>query len=578
MNQESVRSLKVVNPLQSAVVHSRDVGLAEVGLAEVAWVNKLCEGLDMPYNTDILKSLSLLVIILQVLKYDISKEELEDILSVSKSKPVVAIHNDIDDIINEMTSSMLSLGDNKKITYSYVMGELGGYVMRDRNIMILLIKNMMNVFKLNISINVTHKGRVVSSDLSILLNNCDIMINQLISIIRTIGSQTHNKSMSQRKLSIMKMMHKTMGVYNTALNKLKQSLEIELPEYVSSIDKYLYRLILSINSFDVGKYTLVRGEREEREPILKSLRVNYDGTSCILSAFPPCSRMTSTIVKMKSKHFDMSPSEFYLLTQVGLERMRPSDLKLVGKHTYVSPTNKSFGDVIIRNTMVRLYSNIEILHGDTSVCVETYNSKMLILLTGHAEVTPKLLYKQGVLSNEKYSIAEVKQYGYVLLYQLSLERKLSELADRRRYTDIANGKILREIYPYTTMCCYREACSSYNKKILVDVDESRTYVCNTCNIAEMCTLCSSNSHEGPCNTDEDTQTESMLHRCPSCNIGLEKIDGCNHITCKCRIQFCWVCDTIFEQDPPPNTQPYNVSISMRSHYAGNACNQFDNDE
>ena len=146
----------------------------------------------------------------------------------------------------------------------------------------------------------------------------------------------------------------------------------------------------------------------------------------------------------------------------------------------------------------------------------------------------------------------------------------------RRYTDITNEKA--HFYPYTTICCYREECSSYGKKILTNVGALRDFICTTCRIAEMCTLCSSNSHEGPCYADEDTQTESMIHRCPSCNIGLEKSEGCNHITCKCKVQFCWLCDTIFTQDPPPNTLSSNVSISIRNHYSGNGCRQFDSDD
>jgi len=31
-------------------------------------------------------------------------------------------------------------------------------------------------------------------------------------------------------------------------------------------------------------------------------------------------------------------------------------------------------------------------------------------------------------------------------------------------------------------------------------------------------------------------------RCPRCLIPIEKINGCNHMVCKCKYEFCWICN------------------------------------
>jgi len=36
-------------------------------------------------------------------------------------------------------------------------------------------------------------------------------------------------------------------------------------------------------------------------------------------------------------------------------------------------------------------------------------------------------------------------------------------------------------------------------------------------------------------------------KCPSCETSIEKIDGCNHMTCICGAEFCWNCHKYYEQ-------------------------------
>lgn len=54
-----------------------------------------------------------------------------------------------------------------------------------------------------------------------------------------------------------------------------------------------------------------------------------------------------------------------------------------------------------------------------------------------------------------------------------------------------------------------------------------------------------------CNVSLDEATEQLLssHKlCPNCHVKVHKYEGCNHMTCRCGIQFCYVCVNEYEKD------------------------------
>jgi E3 ubiquitin-protein ligase RNF14 len=60
---------------------------------------------------------------------------------------------------------------------------------------------------------------------------------------------------------------------------------------------------------------------------------------------------------------------------------------------------------------------------------------------------------------------------------------------------------------------------------------------------------------------EDSLSEEWLHenskKCPHCSTHIQKIDGCNKMTCtKCRALFCWLCNTRLSRNNPYSH--YNV--------------------
>ena len=89
-------------------------------------------------------------------------------------------------------------------------------------------------------------------------------------------------------------------------------------------------------------------------------------------------------------------------------------------------------------------------------------------------------------------------------------------------------------------------------------DDGRMFQCGDCDV-RVCTSCHIQYHDGlTCAMYQSAKTgegsvdmwikESPTTRkgCPSCKIGIEKIDGCNHMTCTaCKAHICWVCLAFF---------------------------------
>jgi len=73
--------------------------------------------------------------------------------------------------------------------------------------------------------------------------------------------------------------------------------------------------------------------------------------------------------------------------------------------------------------------------------------------------------------------------------------------------------------------------------------ESRILVCPLC-MTESCADCRDSSHPGmTCLQYSEKQFEQIdIQVCPRCKTKVEKVEGCNHMTCLfCRYEFCWIC-------------------------------------
>ena len=63
--------------------------------------------------------------------------------------------------------------------------------------------------------------------------------------------------------------------------------------------------------------------------------------------------------------------------------------------------------------------------------------------------------------------------------------------------------------------------------------------------------------------------------CPKCTAPVDKIEGCNHMTCFCKTQFCYTCKKEFEKN---KYDRYMVDEHYKDNEVGRAhsatCRQF----
>lgn len=93
--------------------------------------------------------------------------------------------------------------------------------------------------------------------------------------------------------------------------------------------------------------------------------------------------------------------------------------------------------------------------------------------------------------------------------------------------------------------CHVPACSTYIPPNWRDTHWQAGF-CPACEKLT-CLTCKGATHDGICPEQEGLKETERLARengwrhCPSCHHLIEKESGCNHITCVCKAEWCYVC-------------------------------------
>ncbi|RPA83188.1 hypothetical protein BJ508DRAFT_207407 [Ascobolus immersus RN42] len=101
---------------------------------------------------------------------------------------------------------------------------------------------------------------------------------------------------------------------------------------------------------------------------------------------------------------------------------------------------------------------------------------------------------------------------------------------------------------------YCHKCGKFIKKrhVKMKVEQAKCIKCKEAT----CIHCGKDVHEGDCPEDEGMQKllelskQEKWTRCSKCKRFVEKVVGCDHITCPCGYQFCYLCGALWELAHP----------------------------
>ncbi|KAH6628454.1 hypothetical protein F5144DRAFT_654879, partial [Chaetomium tenue] len=121
-------------------------------------------------------------------------------------------------------------------------------------------------------------------------------------------------------------------------------------------------------------------------------------------------------------------------------------------------------------------------------------------------------------------------------------------------------QFLRAVLQYNTpwearIFCPNTACGKFIPPAdKLDPKHPFEALCQTCR-TQVCLLCKRHAHELGQDCPEDRDSDAVLkmgessgwRRCYKCRSLVELAQGCTHITCRCKAQFCYICGAVWDQ-------------------------------
>lgn len=102
--------------------------------------------------------------------------------------------------------------------------------------------------------------------------------------------------------------------------------------------------------------------------------------------------------------------------------------------------------------------------------------------------------------------------------------------------------------------CPNTACGEFIQTLgKIDPKQPFEVVCRTCG-DKACSICKRAAHSVGQDCPEDYELEALLRmaksagwrRCYKCRTLVELSQGCSHITCRCKAQFCYICGAVWD--------------------------------
>ncbi|CAD8146502.1 unnamed protein product [Paramecium octaurelia] len=181
------------------------------------------------------------------------------------------------------------------------------------------------------------------------------------------------------------------------------------------------------------------------------------------------------------------------------------------------------------------------------ICYGELTEKYVLALCNHIFCKSCLYESIKVQNNSPYKCPQQSCDNSISLYdlqQILCEIEFSKLLDQsfKRYKD-------QHAHEYVG--CITPDCEEFFKKL--PEDKEQFYYCQSC-LQSFCLQCKRNAHpkisceeakklfiDGK-DLDESELLKMNIKRCPKCQMGVQKNEGCRHLHCtNCGNHFCWVC-------------------------------------
>ena len=233
------------------------------------------------------------------------------------------------------------------------------------------------------------------------------------------------------------------------------------------------------------------------------------------------------------------------------------------------------------------------IKGECSICWEdmtdstSKESREIMLLCGHCFCF-KCLHSLCLMSTYDPSLILELGCPWQDCDHIIDESEVRFLVDPGTFQDYERNHFLavKQKDPLTRFCPV-PGCSAL---IDTEVPSLPHIICPSCR-AEYCFYCMRSWHGPNVTCEESKKKEKELEpdsasiqfeewveknnakSCPNCKIMIEKVSGCNHMTCKsCSFAFCWICLEKYESahyttGPCAGKQFYGVSYSYNTNYA-----------
>jgi len=266
-------------------------------------------------------------------------------------------------------------------------------------------------------------------------------------------------------------------------------------------------------------------------------RINYDCRPILSNQIQITVKKTFNKSTNKPDHgvafgFE-SIEEAFSCFSVAIEKTTVEDL------VYEECKKITAGGSFVHNNLI-FYLKLPLTHGNNLVSYVSSMEQSMIHIFCNDAVTQKTIEK---IFSAPICISGIKTLGLYIKYHNLVVNKIKDLINQR-YTDLE--------FPCIMIPCYRPECSYRNVYSRSEINKPVSAFCQKCSIAEFCLTCGKVSHGGNCDFSQDMMTEDWITNntkpCPRCRVNVIKSDGCNHMTCRCGVHFCWLCNTEYAVD------------------------------